>query len=155
LPLTIAWALGSINSDLGTSTYVVGLVKNRIPASILPLGIFLSAALISFATGTSWDTLMPIAIELAGKFYGTDVVGVMHLATIGAVLTGAVFGDHCSPVSDITILSSMASACNHMDHVNIPPPLFPYSRNYNCHCKTFPFKFLPICLLLIIVQKSS
>lgn len=151
--LTIAWALGSINGDLGTSTYVVGLVKNWLPASVLPLGIFLSAAVISFATGTSWGTMaifMPIAIGLAGKFYGTDAVGIMHLATIGAVLTGAVFGDHCSPVSDTTILSSMASACDHMDHVNTQ---IPYSLTAATVAAIVGFllvRFLPVWLLLII-----
>ncbi len=151
--LTIAWALGSINSDLGTSSYVVGLVENWLPGSILPLGIFLSAALISFATGTSWGTmaiLMPIAIGLAGKFYGTDAVGVMHLATIGAVLTGAVFGDHCSPVSDTTILSSMASACDHMDHVTTQ---IPYSLTAATVAAVVGFlfvKFIPVWLLLLI-----
>jgi len=122
--LIIAWALGSVNSDLGTAEYVVNLVKGWLPGSILPLGIFLSAAVISFATGTSWGTMaivMPIAIGLAAEFYGTGGVSVMLLATIGAVL-GAVFGDHCSPVSDTTILSSMASACDHMDHVNTQLP---------------------------------
>ncbi len=151
--LTIAWALGSINGDLGTSLYVVGLVESWLPASVLPLGIFLSAALISFATGTSWGTmaiLMPIAIGLAGKFYGTDAVGVMHLATIGAVLTGAVFGDHCSPVSDTTILSSMASACDHMDHVNTQ---IPYSLTAATVAAVVGFlfvKFIPVWILLII-----
>ncbi|WP_449186673.1 Na+/H+ antiporter NhaC family protein [Zhurongbacter thermophilus] len=123
--LVIAWALGSVNSDLGTAEYVVSLVKGWLPASILPLGIFLSAAVISFATGTSWGTMaivMPIAIGLAAEFYGTADVGVMLIATIGAVLTGAVFGDHCSPVSDTTILASMASASDHMDHVNTQIP---------------------------------
>ena len=153
MPLTIAWVLGSINSDLGTSVYVVGLVKNWLPASILPLGIFLSAALISFATGTSWGTmaiLMPIAIGLAGKFYGTDAVGVMHLATIGAVLTGAVFGDHCSPVSDTTILSSMASACDHMDHVNTQIPYSITAATVAAIVGFLLVKFLPVWLLLII-----
>ncbi|NOZ92525.1 Na+/H+ antiporter NhaC family protein [bacterium 3DAC] len=151
--LTIAWALGSINGDLGTSQYVVGLVEGWLPGSVLPLGIFLSAALISFATGTSWGTmaiLMPIAIGLAGKFYGTDAVGVMHLATIGAVLTGAVFGDHCSPVSDTTILSSMASACDHMDHVTTQ---IPYSLTAATVAAVVGFlfvKFIPVWLLLLI-----
>ena len=151
--LTIAWALGSINSDLGTSKYVISLVESWLPGSVLPLGIFLVAALISFATGTSWGTmaiLMPIAIGLAGRFYGTSAVGVMHLATIGAVLTGAVFGDHCSPVSDTTILSSMASACDHMDHVTTQ---IPYSLTAATVAALVGFlfvKFIPVWLLLLI-----
>jgi len=79
--------------------------------------------IIAFSTGTSWGTmaiLMPLAIPLAHELGGAD----MHLiyATLGSVLTGSIFGDHCSPISDTTILSSMASASDHIDHVKTQMP---------------------------------
>ena len=151
--LMIAWALGSITDDLGTSKYVISLVQSWLPGSVLPLGIFLVAALISFATGTSWGTmaiLMPIAVGLAAKFYGNAGIGVMHLATIGAVLTGAVFGDHCSPVSDTTILSSMASACDHMDHVDTQIPYAFTAATVAAIVGFSLVRFLPVWILLPI-----
>jgi len=80
--------------------------------------IFILGSIISFATGTSYGTmgiLMPLAIPLANEVAGGDM-GLIT-ATIGAVLTGAIFGDHCSPISDTTILSSMGTSCDHIDHV--------------------------------------
>ncbi len=151
--LVIAWALGSINGDLGTAEYVVSLVKGWLPGSILPLGIFLSAALISFATGTSWGTMaivMPIAVGLSAHFHGTADTSVMLLATIGAVLTGAVFGDHCSPVSDTTILSSMASACDHMDHVITQIPYALTAATVAALVGFLLVKWIPVWILLII-----
>jgi Na+/H+ antiporter NhaC len=93
------------------------------PVVLLPATVFLVAAAISFATGTSWGTmaiLTPLAVPLAlGAKIGDP--GIIA-ATVAAILGGAVFGDHCSPISDTTIMSSMASSCDHVDHVRTQLP---------------------------------
>lgn len=122
--LILAWGIGSVCADLGTANYLVGILDGKISANILPMSVFILGALIAFSTGTSWGTtaiLMPIAIPLVYNLSGGDT-GVILYATIGAVFTGAVFGDHCSPISDTTIMSSMASASDHIDHVKTQIP---------------------------------
>ncbi len=122
--LVLAWGIGGICKDLGTAKYLVGILDGKISASILPLSVFLLGCFIAFATGTSWGTtaiLMPIAVPLVYQLSGGDT-GTILYATIGAVFTGAVFGDHCSPISDTTIMSSMASASDHIDHVKTQIP---------------------------------
>jgi len=115
--LLLAWSLGGVIKELGTADYLVGILKNAIPKFILPTLIFVLSAIISFATGTSYGTmsiLMPLTIPLAWA-----VNPDMSFTTVctSGVLTGAIFGDHCSPISDTTILSSMGTSCNHIDHV--------------------------------------
>ncbi len=122
--LILAWSIGSVTSDLGTADYLVGVVSSALPGWILPSLIFGIACLVAFSTGTSWGTmaiLMPLAIPLAASYSGGTVDRLM-LATIGSVLTGAIFGDHVSPISDTTIMSSMASSSDHMDHVKTQAP---------------------------------
>lgn len=122
--LVLAWSIGSVASDLGTADYLISILAGRIPASIIPLAVFVLGCLIAFTTGTSWGTtaiLMPIAVPLVFQLSGGDT-GTLLMATIGAVFTGAVFGDHCSPISDTTIMSSMASASDHIDHVKTQAP---------------------------------
>ena len=116
--LLLAWSLGTVIGNVGTADYLVGVLSNTIPAWIVPTLIFILGALISFATGTSYGTmsiLMPLAIPLAWAVSSGDMSFTI-VATSG-VLTGAIFGDHCSPISDTTILSSMGTSCNHIDHV--------------------------------------
>ncbi len=115
--LLLAWSLGGVIGDLGTADYLVGILKDTIPVFILPTLIFVLGALISFATGTSYGTmsiLMPLTIPLAWAV--NPEMGFVIVCTSG-VLTGAIFGDHCSPISDTTILSSMGTSCDHIDHV--------------------------------------
>ncbi|WP_373887489.1 Na+/H+ antiporter NhaC family protein [Desulfosporosinus nitroreducens] len=115
--LLLAWSLSSVMRELGTANYLVSKLSNTLPAFILPTIIFVLGAVISFATGTSYGTmgiLMPLTIPLAHAISPVDSYIIMN---VGAVLTGAIFGDHCSPISDTTILSSMGSACDHIDHV--------------------------------------
>jgi len=122
--LVMAWSIGSVCKDLGTAGYLVSLLEGKISAGVVPLVVFLLGCLIAFATGTSWGTtaiLMPIAVPLVYTLSGGDT-GTILYATIGAVFTGAVFGDHCSPISDTTIMSSMASASDHIDHVKTQIP---------------------------------
>jgi len=114
--LVLAWSLSGIVNELGTAVYLVSILSDTVPAFLLSSLIFLLGASISFATGTSFGTmgiLMPLAIPLA---YAMDPSRGFMAMSIGAVLTGAIFGDHCSPISDTTILSSMGAACDHIDH---------------------------------------
>ncbi len=128
--LILAWAIGDICKDLHTADYVIHLSKGILSAHLVPLVTFAVAAIISFSTGASWATmaiLTPIVIPMGYKFpieAGMSAALSHHilLGTIGAVLSGSVFGDHCSPISDTTILSSMASAADHIDHVKTQLP---------------------------------
>ncbi|RMF57347.1 MAG: Na+/H+ antiporter NhaC family protein [Calditrichaeota bacterium] len=129
--LTSAWAIGNICGDLFTADYVVHLTQKFLSPHWLPLITFITSGVIAFATGTSWGTmaiLMPIALPLAHKFPLTDpTIDATHamgllLSTTAAVLAGATFGDHCSPISDTTIMSSMASGADHIDHVRTQLP---------------------------------
>ncbi|PRX34885.1 transporter (NhaC family) [Orenia metallireducens] len=117
--LILAWALGLVTKELGTANFLVDLSKGTIPAFMVPTMIFVISGIIAFATGTSWGTssiIMPLAVAMAYQ------LGSPMMATIGAVLTGAVLGDHCSPISDTTIMSSTASAADHIDHVKTQLP---------------------------------
>ena len=128
LILIAAWMLGGAISQLGTATYLSESLQGHLPVALLPAGIFVVGALISFSTGTSWGAmgvLMPLAIPVI--FSLTEgVVDVerdrMVVAAIGAVFSGAVFGDHCSPFSDTTIVASIASGVEPFDHVRTQLP---------------------------------
>ncbi|MCX8038605.1 MAG: Na+/H+ antiporter NhaC family protein [Candidatus Sumerlaeia bacterium] len=115
--LVLAWSLSAAVRELGTAPFIISNISGALPAWALPALIFSLGSAISFATGTSYGTmaiLMPLAVPLAHSISGDSGFMVM---CVGAVLTGAIFGDHCSPISDTTILSSMGSACDLMDHV--------------------------------------
>ncbi len=128
--LLLAWSLSSVIKELGTSRYLVDLLSQSTPKIVLPAAIFILGSFISFSTGTSYGTmgiLMPLAIPLAsavGIHSGLqgDALHAYMIVNISAVLTGAIFGDHCSPISDTTILSSMGAGCNHIDHVQTQMP---------------------------------
>lgn len=115
--LLLAWSLSGVMKEIGTATYLVSVLSDTLPAFMLPTIIFILGSIISFATGTSYGTmgiLMPLAIPLSFALQADPNFVILN---VGAVLTGAIFGDHCSPISDTTILSSMGSACDHIDHV--------------------------------------
>ncbi|KGG79946.1 Na+/H+ antiporter [Caloranaerobacter azorensis H53214] len=119
--LILAWSLGDINNNLGTAKFIANIAKNSLPSYLLPLMMFIIPAIIAFSTGTSWGAnsiVMPLAIPLAMQIGGNELL----IPTIGAVLTGAVFGDHCSPISDTTIMSSISTACDHIAHVKTQLP---------------------------------
>jgi tetracycline resistance efflux pump len=128
LILVFAWMLNSVIKELGTANYLVTLLGERLPAAWLPALVFLLAATISFSTGTSRGTMaivMPLAIPLAVTltgFHAGVVASPELVATVGAVLAGAVFGDHCSPISDTTIVSAFSSDCDVMAHVRTQLP---------------------------------
>ena len=113
--LFFAWTIISIIDDLGTGQYLASIVDGTISPVFLPLLLFLIAGFAAFSTGTSWGTfslLLPIAGEMAAVI---DIT--MMLPMLAAVLAGAIFGDHCSPISDTTILSSTGAGSHHIDHV--------------------------------------
>lgn len=123
LILVAAWTLGSIFESLGTAELLKQMLGENLNPMIMPLVIFAAGAVISFLTGTSWGTfglLMPLVLPLALRL-GVDLPEEELMAlvsmTIGAVFGGAVFGDHCSPFSDTTIVSSLASGCSPTSHV--------------------------------------
>jgi Na+/H+ antiporter NhaC len=124
--LSLAFALKSVISEMQLAEWLVAVTGGILSGKILPLIVFIVAMLIAFATGTSWGTnsiLMPLVIPIAAGVSGVEgVLTPTIVASIGAVLTGAVFGDHCSPISDTTILSSMASGADHISHVRTQIP---------------------------------
>ena len=125
--LIAAWMLGAAISELGTASWLSESLQGRFPLSLLPAGIFLLGALISFSTGSSWGTmsvLMPLAIPVIFSLCeGIDVErDTMIVAAIGAVFSGAVFGDHCSPFSDTTIVASIATEIEPLNHVRTQLP---------------------------------
>jgi len=128
--LVFAWSIGKICEDLQTADYVVAVTREILSPHLLPLITFITAAFISFATGTSWGTmsiLVPIVVPMAYKLTSSSSIPPQQAAailtgTIASVLSGAVFGDHCSPISDTTIMSSMTSGADHVDHVRTQIP---------------------------------
>jgi len=128
--LILAWGLGGVTQEIGTGTYLASMLEDSLPLTLLPGLVFFIAAITAFSTGTSWGTmaiLFPVVIPLsiamgAGVgFAGGENYGIL-LGAISSVMAGAVFGDHCSPISDTTVLSSMSSACDLIDHVRTQLP---------------------------------
>lgn len=124
--LVLAWSLGVVLIQLHTADFVVSLLGSNLDYHLFPAIVFIFSGFIAFSTGTSWGTIaimfplvMPITIVLLQNT--TDFHHFLVL-TISSVLAGAVFGDHCSPISDTTIMSSMASSCDHIDHVKTQIP---------------------------------
>lgn len=117
--LVLAWSLSAVGRELGASEYINSMASENLAPFLLPATTFLIGALMSFATGSSWGTyaiMMPLIISAA------DSIGApMHVA-IGAVLSGGMFGDHCSPISDTTILSASGAGCSQFDHVKTQLP---------------------------------
>ena len=124
LILISAWSLKNCCDSLNTDRFLTNLLTGSISPLCFPAIVFLVASVTSFATGTSWGTMaiiiptaVPIAFALDGHTYGLTTI-----ITLGAVLDGAIFGDHCSPISDTTIISSIASRCDHIQHVRTQLP---------------------------------
>jgi Na+/H+ antiporter NhaC len=122
--LVLAWSLKGCCDNLGTGRFLTGLLAERLPPCCFPPLLFVVACIVSFATGTSWGTMailiptaIPIAFALDGRTYGPTT-----MISLAAVLDGAIYGDHSSPISDTTILSSTASNCGLVDHVRTQLP---------------------------------
>lgn len=128
--LVLAWSLSDVTAVLHTASYLVTLLAGSIPVALIPAIAFGLAAITAFTTGTSWGTmaiLMPLVVPLAWAVMtvsGIADAGGMHIlySSVACVLAGAVWGDHCSPISDTTVLSSVASGCNHIEHVRTQLP---------------------------------
>lgn len=122
--LVLAWSLTAACEALRTGPFLAAVLAGSLVPALYPALVFLVACLTSFATGTSWGTMailiptaLPVAFQLDGQSYG-----LVTVASIAAVLDGAIFGDHCSPISDTTILSSAAASCDHLAHVRTQLP---------------------------------
>jgi len=113
--LFFAWAIGSVIGDMKTGAYLSSLVQGSISLHWLPVILFILSGAMAFATGTSWGTF-GIMLPIAGDMAAATEIALM-LPMLSAVLAGSVFGDHCSPISDTTILSSTGARCRHIDHV--------------------------------------
>ncbi len=128
--LYLAWMIGAVcQNDLGTGPYLSELLTDALDPVFLPMLLFVLAGAIAFATGSSWSTmsiLLPLVVGISFTMGEDNLphlggMGLMILS-IGAVLEGAIFGDHCSPISDTTVMSSIASASDHIDHVRTQAP---------------------------------
>ncbi len=127
--LVLAWSLSAVTEALGTADFLVLVLGDTLSPWMLPAIVFVLSAATAFATGSSWGTmgiLMPLVLPLAWALLeiGGNPTDDMHIisSSISCVLAGAVWGDHCSPISDTTILSSMASGCDHIEHVRTQLP---------------------------------
>jgi len=128
--LVLAWSLSDLTATLNTASYLVTLLAESLPVALIPALVFVLAAITAFTTGTSWGTmaiLMPLIIPLSWAVM--EVNGIanpagMHIlySSVSCCLAGAVWGDHCSPISDTTVLSSVASGCDHIEHVRTQLP---------------------------------
>ncbi|MCW9707561.1 Na+/H+ antiporter NhaC family protein [Fodinibius salsisoli] len=130
LILVMAWALSALTVELGTADYLMSVFGETLNPYWLPAIVLVLSALTSFATGSSWGTmgiLMPLVVPLAWEIGNNsglpfEVTHEIIYASVSAVLGGSVWGDHCSPISDTTILSSIATQCDHVEHVNTQLP---------------------------------
>ncbi|WP_337872640.1 Na+/H+ antiporter NhaC family protein [Ignavibacterium sp.] len=159
--LTLAWAIGTITQDMKTADYIISVISDSIAPHWLPVLVFIVCAATSFSTGTSWGTMaimMPLVIPLAfhvssiNNFSEADSYLIM-VGSISSVLAGCVFGDHCSPISDTTILSSMASGCDHVAHVNTQLPYAVFVAVFCMLLGDIPtaFGFPPLLSIALIV----
>lgn len=130
LILVLAWSLSKVTGDLNTAGYLISVFADVLNPVWIPVIIFILAGLTSFATGTSWGTmgiLMPLVVPLVwnlGHAAGLEeaFIHILIFDSVSSVLAGAVWGDHCSPISDTTILSSIATQCDHIEHVRTQLP---------------------------------
>ncbi|WP_282125362.1 Na+/H+ antiporter NhaC family protein [Marinifilum flexuosum] len=131
LILILAWALADITKDLHTADFISKiLIATEVPPEFLPTFTFILSALIAFSTGSSWGTmaiLYPLILPASwalchsAGMLDAESMNIFYI-TVSAILAGSVLGDHCSPISDTTILSSLASSCNHIEHVRTQLP---------------------------------
>ena len=156
--LVFAWSLGDVTNAIGTSSFLALLLSDRVAIQLIPGIVFVTSAAMAFATGTSWGTMaimLPVVIPLTVALGGPDVLpggpaASILLGGIASVLAGSIFGDHCSPISDTTVLSSQASGCDHLAHVNTQLPYALTVAGVSIVCGTIPAGFgVPplVCLM--------
>lgn len=123
--LILAWSLKLICDDLKTGEYITSILVDKVSRNWLPAGVFIVAGITAFATGTSWGTmaiLIPTVTPLAIAVGGANEFNPFVAICLGAILDGAILGDHCSPISDTTIMSSISTDCDLLNHVNTQLP---------------------------------
>jgi Na+/H+ antiporter NhaC len=124
LILALAYCINTVSREMQTAAYVVSLTQDTLTPGLLPVLAFVISAFVSFSTGTSFGTyaiMIPIVLPMAIEFGGGEV-GALATVSFAAVAGGGVFGDHCSPLSDTTVLSSLGGACDHIDHTRTQLP---------------------------------
>lgn len=122
--LALAYCINTITKSMGAADFILDLTAGWMTPALFLAATFLIGAVISFFTGSSWGTFaicIPLAVPMAYGFTGNEL-GTLVYAAVGAVVSGGLFGDHCSPVSDTTVLSSLGAACDHIDHVRTQLP---------------------------------
>ena len=149
--LVCAWTISGLIKSMGIGQYLTGVVSESIPVVLLPAIIFLIGMIISFATGSSWGVWalgLPIAVPMA------HALGIDLALAVGAVVSGGLFGDHCSPISDTTVQSSTSACCDHIQHVKTQ---IPYALIVGCSAFIgflaagfVPMLALPVTLVCIV-----
>jgi len=122
--LALAYSLNDLSKSLNTAQYIISSTQSWLTPGLLPMLTFLITGIVAFSTGTSWGTyaiMIPIAMPLAFNFSGNEIGSIVY-ATVAAVAGGGVFGDHCSPLSDTSILASTGAASDHIDHIKTQLP---------------------------------
>lgn len=167
--LWLAWTLSTMTNApyLNTGEYLAGMIEGNVSVTWMPTIVFLLASVVAFSTGTSWGTmgiLMPLVIRVTLRVLDSGELdgGIEHpvfIASVGSVLAGAIFGDHCSPISDTTILSSQASGCDHIAHVRTQLPYAGLVGGVAIVCGTVPVGFgwpvfvvLPLGLVVLLAS---
>ncbi|ROV58873.1 Na+/H+ antiporter NhaC family protein [Vibrio ponticus] len=167
LILVFAWSIGTVIGDMKTGSYLSTMAQGNIDPQWLPVILFLLSGVMAFSTGSSWGTfgiMLPIAGDMAGN---TDIA--LMLPMLSAVLAGSVFGDHCSPISDTTILSSTGARCNHIDHVATQLPyalsvalvscigfiVLGITDNLAISFAAATAAFVAVCFVLSVLSKSK
>ena len=124
LILALAYCINTITNSMGAADFIINSTESWMTPVMFLAVTFIIGALMSFFTGSSWGTFaicIPLAVPMAYSFTGGEL-GTLVYTAIGAVVSGGLFGDHCSPVSDTTVLSSLGAACDHIDHVRTQVP---------------------------------
>ena len=173
--LWLAWALSGVTGapanlespsegGMGTGNFLGRLLTDKVAIEFMPTIVFLLSSVVAFSTGTSWGTmalLMPLVIRSTAGMETLEPNDPLMLATVGSVLAGAIFGDHCSPISDTTVLSSQASGCNHVAHVWTQMPYALLVALASVLFGTLPVGFgvpvwilLPIGMISLIVAQA-
>ena len=122
--LALAYSLNDLSAMLNTAGFIIDNTESWLTPKLLPMLAFLITAIVAFSTGTSWGTyaiMIPIAVPLAFNFAGNEITHIVY-ATVAAIAGGGVFGDHCSPLSDTSILASTGAASDHIDHIKTQMP---------------------------------
>nr|WP_128906110.1 Na+/H+ antiporter NhaC family protein [Halorubrum amylolyticum] len=156
--IVLAWSIGHAAEQVGTAEYIVDvMVGSGVPGSLLPLIVFVAAMFIAFTTGTSWGTmaiLTPLAIPLGYELVGASVLPVL----IGVLFGGSIWGDHVSPISDTTVMSSIFAGSDHVDHVNTQIPFAMTAAGVTVIALllyavglTSAFVLLPLSIALVVV----